>query len=84
MHWLVKPKLEQLDEPTWLRKYLLKKGYQNYGNQFTKDFTIIDMSDSCGVIKNVTIGHTICKQNTFINKDVLITAIIAENYYSRI
>jgi hypothetical protein len=72
------------DELQFIEKYLKRKGYDKYGNIFTKGFVIIEVKVSNKEIQSIEIFNDISKIKQQITVNFSSGLIVAENYYSRI
>ena len=70
------------DELQFIEKYLKRKGYDKYGNIFTKGFVIIEVKVSNKEIQSIEIFNDISKIKQQITVNFSSGLIVAENYYS--
>jgi hypothetical protein len=75
----------KVDEFQFIDKYLKKKGYDEYGDTYSKGFVIVKLNLKSKEIVSIEIWiDKISKQKQEIKENFSTGLIIAENYYSRI
>lgn len=75
----------KVDEFQFIDKYLKKKGYDEYGDIYSKGFVVIKLNLKSKDIVSIEIWiDKVSKQKQEIKENFSTGLIIAENYYSRI
>ena len=76
--------INEIDELDFIDNYLKKRGYDEYGNIYTKGFVVIEIKSKAKKITAIEIfTDQVSKTKQTISNNFSTGLIIAENYFKR-
>jgi hypothetical protein len=77
--------VDTVDPLEFIDKHLKRKGYDKYGNIYTKGFVVIDLKFKSKELSQIEIFiDQTSRSRLIIDENFITSLIISENYFSRI